>query len=175
MQSWEVVHLPPATIGPLPRHHWGMIIPNIIHAIYPEILRGVEDVCSKSGVNLIVCNTDYDPDKQDQYIRKLIYSGVGGLIIMPAPVTLESFSSFELLQKHGIRFVFCGRGIEAFKAPKVVPNDFFGGFLATRHLLQMGWQRPAYLGGRLFTSSEQRYHGYLSAIDEYNLIVSEQF
>lgn len=161
---------PPANVD-----SWGIIIPNILSDTYPGILRGVEDVCHDLGINLVICNTDYDPEKQDRYIRKLIDSKVRGLIVVPAPVTRESLCSLQMLHEHHVPFVFCCRGIEGVKAPKVVANDYFGGNIATRHLLNLGWKRPAYLGGRLFANSEQRYHGYLSALYEAGLEAAGEY
>lgn len=153
---------------------WGIIIPNIVSDTYPEILRGVEDVCHDLGINLVICNTDYDPEKQGRYIRKLIDSGALGLIVVPAPVTRESLCSLQMLHEHHVPFVFCCRGVEGVKAPKVVANDYYGGNIATRHLLSLGWKRPAYLGGRHFAASEQRYHGYLSALYEAGIEVDRE-
>uniref|UniRef100_UPI00262CEA90 LacI family DNA-binding transcriptional regulator n=1 Tax=Desulfoluna sp. TaxID=2045199 RepID=UPI00262CEA90 len=47
----------------------------------------------------------------------------------------------------------------------VVSNDFHGGFLATRHLLEQGYRRIAYISHPRYTISLNRYMGYLSALN----------
>jgi len=155
--------------------NWGLIVPNITNDTYPEILRGVEDVCSESEINLIVCNTDNNIEKQDKYIKKLVDSAVSGLIVVPAISKTQCLSSFELLEENNIKFVFCNRGIEGLKAPKVVSNDFFGANVATKHLLKLGWKNPAYISRPFYSISEQRYNGYLSALYEFGLTVNEDY
>ena len=155
--------------------NWGIIIPNIVNDTYPEILRSVEDICSESEINLIICNTDNNVEKQDKYIKKLVDSAVSGLIIVPAISKTQCMSSFELLEENNIKYVFCNRGVESLKAPKVVSNDFFGANVATKHLLKLGWKNPAYISRPYYSISEQRYNGYLSALYEFGLIANEDY
>ena len=155
--------------------NWGFIVPTIANDTYPEILRGVEDISSESGINLMICNTDNDIEKQDKYIRKLIDSAVSGLIIIPAISKAQSMNSFELLDKNNIKYVFCNRGVENMKAPKVVSNDFFGANIATKHLLKLGWKNPAYVSKPYYSISEQRYNGYLSALYEFGHTPDEEY
>ena len=149
---------------------WGLILPNITHDSYPETLRGVEDVCSKNGINLIICNTDDNVEKELMYLRKLIDSKISGVIIVPAiERTYDVREIFTLLREKMIGFVLCNRGIEGINAIKVSSNDFYGGMLATNHLLDLGWKRPAYISAPLYSISEQRYQGYLSALHEHGV------
>ncbi|MDO8686092.1 MAG: GntR family transcriptional regulator [Clostridiales bacterium] len=154
---------------------WGLIIPNITNDAYPETLRGVEDVCSKNGINLIVCNTDNNAEKQMMYLKKLVDSNVSGVIIVPSINHISNMEeSFIHLEENNIKFIFCNRGIEGVKAIKVSSNDFYGGIIATKHLLKLGWKRPAYVSLPFYTTSEQRYHGYLGALYEYNISVRKE-
>ena len=154
---------------------WGLIIPNITNDSYPETLRGVEDVCSKNGINLIVCNTDNKAEKQMMYLEKLLNSNVSGVIIIPTIEHLSNMEeSFMHLKENEIKYILCNRGIEGVKAIKVSSNDFFGGIIATKHLLKLGWKMPAYISLPLYTTSEQRYYGYLSALYEYNIPVRKE-
>ena len=49
--------------------NWGLILPNIAKDSYPELVRAVEDVCCASMINLIICNTDNDSQKEYRYMR----------------------------------------------------------------------------------------------------------
>jgi len=69
------------------------------------------------------------------------------------------------LDTQGIPFVFCNRNTLGIEAPQVVSNDFHGGLLATRHLIDQGYKRIAYISHPRYTISLNRYMGYLSALD----------
>lgn len=155
--------------------NWGIILPNITTDTYPEIIRAVEDVCSEVGINLIICNTDNSIEKQEKYIKQLTDSNVSGIVIVPAIESpFASKKGFEILKENNIKFVFCNRGVEGFRAPKVVSNDFYGGSIATRHLFANGWKRPAYISKPFYPVSEQRYNGYLNALYEQGIQFNEK-
>jgi len=164
------------TEGPRPDNsNWGIILPSITTDTYPEIIRAVEDICSESGINLIICNTDNNVEKQEKYIKQLADSNVSGIVIVPAiGRPLEARKGFEILKENNISFVFCNRGVEGFDAPKVVSNDFYGGNIATRHLFANGWKRPAFISKPFYTISEQRYNGYLNALYEHCIPFDEK-
>jgi DNA-binding LacI/PurR family transcriptional regulator len=161
----------------LTNNTWGIIVPNVSETeTYPYIIRAVEDVCSQSDINLIICNTDNNIEKQDKYIKKLIDSSISGAIIVPAINTVFSGrESFELLNDSNIRFVFCNRGEEGIRAPRVVSNDFYGGYIAVNHLLKLGWKRPAFISMPFYHVSEQRYNGYLGALYQYDKEIKEEY
>ena len=49
----------------------GIIIPDISNQFYPEIVRGAEDVANIYDYNIMLCNTDLDPEKEMEYLRVL--------------------------------------------------------------------------------------------------------
>lgn len=154
--------------------NWGIILPNIMHDTYPGILRGVEDVTSANNINAIICNSDNDVDKQANYICKLIDSGIKGLIVIPAISENKDITPFNLLEEKKIPFIFCNRGVEGIEAPKVMSNNFYGGYIATKHLLEAGYNNIAYVSRLLYSASTDRYQGYTSALFEAGLNVDEE-
>jgi DNA-binding LacI/PurR family transcriptional regulator len=152
----------------------GLVIPDIRHDTYPGILRGVEDVTDRSGINLIVGNTDNRVEKQANYLDKLIDSGVSGVIIVPAIAGGTDLSPFHKLSERGIPVVFCNRGVEGFDAPRVISNNFYGAYIAVKHLIQRGCRSIAYISNPLYSTSYERVQGYTSALIEAGIDVDEQ-
>ncbi len=153
---------------------WGVILPNIVHDTYPEILRGIEDFADQYNINVIICNTDQDIVKQDNYIKKLIETGIQGIIIIPAISEKSCLSSFELLNENKIPFVFCNRGIELVTAPRILANNFFGMHIAANHLIELGYKNIAFISRKAYSVADQRYQGYLAAMYEAELPVKEE-
>jgi DNA-binding LacI/PurR family transcriptional regulator len=153
---------------------WGMILPDITRDTYPGILRGVEDVANKYNINVVICNADDQSEKQTNYINKLIDANVKGLIIVPALIGAADLLSFERLRAKDIPFVFCNRSVNGVEAPKVTSNSFYGGYIATKHLIQCGYRTIAYVSRPMYSVSLERYQGYMSALTEAGMELREE-
>lgn len=155
--------------------NWGLLIPDILHYIYPGIVRGVSDIASDREINLIICNTDNEYEKQTKYIHKLAGSGVQGVVIVPAISGTVDLNPFYRLQEADIPFVFCHRFVEGIQAPRVISNNFYAGYIATKHLLANGYERIAYISRPVYSTSSERYQGYVSALMEANIQVRPEW
>ena len=60
----------------------GILIPDISNQFYPEIVRGAEDVANIYGYNVMLCNSDFDTDKEKEYLRVLKEKMVDGVLYM---------------------------------------------------------------------------------------------
>ncbi|HBL35671.1 MAG TPA: LacI family transcriptional regulator, partial [Firmicutes bacterium] len=49
----------------------GVIVANVLNPYSTEITRGIEDYCISKGFNMVLCNADDRPEKQQDYIRML--------------------------------------------------------------------------------------------------------
>ncbi|HHY81894.1 MAG TPA: substrate-binding domain-containing protein [Clostridiales bacterium] len=151
---------------------WGLIIPNILTDTYPGILRGVEDFAHEKDINIVVCNTDHDIAKQDHYIRKLVSTKVNGIIIVPA--IYSSSADFQYLVSKKIPFVFCNRGVWNINAPQILSNNYYGSYLATKHLINIGYKNIAFLSYPYYSHTVARYQGYLAALYEHNMPIHDE-
>jgi DNA-binding LacI/PurR family transcriptional regulator len=166
------------TITPDNTHNvvsWGVIVPDITRDTYPGILRGVEDVAEQHNINVVICNADNQSEKQTNYINKLIDADVKGLIIVPALKGKADLLSFQRLQEKDIPFIFCNRSVGGVEAPKVIPNSFYGGYIATRHLIENGYRRIAFVSRPVYSITMERYQGYLGALLDAGLEVNEEY
>lgn len=77
----------------------------------------------------------------------------------------------DFIVERGIPAVFVGSYMDMeHRLPQVRCNDALGGYLATRHLLELGHQRIAFLGGRWAAGSHGgRLAGYREALAEWGL------
>ena len=156
--------------------NWGVIVRDVREAFYAEIVRGVENFAQSQGINLILCNSDSDFDKQEQYIKRLNHSGVSGIIIVPVVSldTRENYRLYSQLSELKVPFVFCNRNADWINAPVVTSNDNYGGYIATKHLLEKGYHNIAYISHQKFRTSVDRCHGYISALMEHGIAVNRK-
>ncbi|WP_163182673.1 GntR family transcriptional regulator [Neobacillus sedimentimangrovi] len=154
---------------------WGVILPNILEDTYPGILRGIEDVASQHSIVTQVCNHDNDPDKQNHYIQNMLNVGIDGIVLVPSIIEDGNVSVFKWMEEKEIPFVACNRSIASIQSPKVISNSYHGGYLATKHLIEQGYQNIAYIASLSYSISIERYQGYLAAITDFGLTPNEEF
>lgn len=157
-----------------PAGAWGVIVPNVMEAIYPGLVRGAENVAQRYGINIIICNSDNDSDKQEQYVKRLLYSGVSGMIIVPVVSNdiRVNFRLYNQLASARTPFVFCNRSVEGINVPTVASNDFYGGYIATKHLIGRGYRNIAYISRLKYKTSIDRCQGYISMLMEENIPIN---
>jgi DNA-binding LacI/PurR family transcriptional regulator len=156
--------------------NWGVIVRDVTEGFYAKIVRGVENVAQSYGINVILCNSDSDYEKQEQYIKRLSHSGVSGMIIVPvvSSDTQQNYRLFNQLTELKVPFVFCNSNIVDWVASSVVTsNGYYGGYIATKHLLEKGYRNIAYISDQKIRTSIDRYQGYITALMENGIKVNQ--
>jgi DNA-binding LacI/PurR family transcriptional regulator len=146
---------------------WGVIVHDVRQSFYADLVRGVENVAQRYGINVVLCNSDSDFEKQEQYIKRLNHS-VSGIVIAPivSADRRENDRLYHQLTELKIPFVFCNRHAEGIDAPVVTSNNFYGGYIATKHVLEKGYRNIAYIACQKFRTSIDRCQGYTTALME---------
>ncbi|MDD4807263.1 MULTISPECIES: LacI family DNA-binding transcriptional regulator [Caproicibacterium] len=154
----------------------GLIIPDITNTFFAEIAKGAEEACQKSGYSLMLCNTNDNPQKDADYINVLASRGVDGILFTMSVSSQVSKDTqcFRILQQVEKPFVLVDRTVEAPEggsaAPSVLVDNELGGYLATRHLLELGHRRIGFISGPMGElSSQKRLFGYIRALQEYGI------
>ena len=148
-------------------HTIGMLVPNNSNPYFAELVRAVEDACFAAGYALLLCNTDDNADRQQVYLDVLSQKRVDGLIV--ASTSDDALMSLHL-SKTAIPMVLIDRAIAGLNQPCVQTDHVQGGMLATQHLLGLGHQRIACIGGpEQLHSSEQRVCGWRQALQQVGL------
>jgi DNA-binding LacI/PurR family transcriptional regulator len=139
-----------------------------------ERLRGIDAILADSEFDLVIYNVE-SVEKRDQYLRALaVRQRTDGLIIVSLPLRQDDV---QRLSSAAIPVVVVDAHAAAVEGlPHVVGDDIGGGEAATRHLLELGHRRIAYLGDQFddpfgFTSSRHRYIGYERALATDGLVV----
>ncbi|MCR2821033.1 LacI family DNA-binding transcriptional regulator [Lederbergia panacisoli] len=144
---------------------FGLIVPNISNPYFPELCRGVEDEANEGEYSLIICNSDDQTDKEKRYLRLLEEQQVDG-IIFSAKDHLDT-SDEEQLNRAKIPFVLIDRGKEEKKHAGVFLDNDKGGYLAGKHLIELGHRNIACITGpKSIILSNERLEGFKRALNE---------
>src|SRR5215475_13867205 len=58
-----------------------LVVSDIRNPFFAEVARGAEDAAYRADHDLILCNSDLDPEKQMRYVQSLIEKRVDGILM----------------------------------------------------------------------------------------------
>ncbi|HLT42673.1 MAG TPA: LacI family DNA-binding transcriptional regulator, partial [Sphingobacteriaceae bacterium] len=151
-----------------------VIVPELANNFFAQAINGIEKIARKNGYHVLIYRTGDDFEKEVSFINDLHNGRVEG-IIMSASGESQNHSYLKALETKKIKLVFFDRVYDDIQAPKVITNDYQSSFLATKHLIEAGSKRPAYLViNRNLSIGKMRMQGYLDAIKESSLPFDEK-
>lgn len=137
----------------------GLVISDIQNPYFLSVTRGVEDGAYAQQMNLILCNSDEDVDKERMYVRVMEAERVAGLIIVPAHS--DNSADLNRLKNAGIPVILLDRGVNNVQVDTIRVDNEAGAFEAVQHLISIGHQRIATItGSEYLTTGRDRYKGY---------------
>jgi DNA-binding LacI/PurR family transcriptional regulator len=141
----------------------GLIVPDIRNSFYFTIAHALSKCLASENLQLMLSETDDDRDVELKHVRELIGADVAGIILVPsarphaeAIRLLKSTPHIQLLRRHP------SLGEQWFGI-----DDMQSLYQGTRHLLDLGHRRIAYIGGsEEIPTGANRLRGFRSALAE---------
>ena len=153
----------------------GLVVGNIMNPFFSIIVRAVEDTVSRYGLNVIVCNTDEDSEKELAHAKTLFERRVDGLIV--ASTVFGSTSALKLAKTYygnQIPTVLIDRTVPGISVPTFSSDNTEGAYKATRHLCALGHTHIGVIvGKRSLPTMAERVQGYKDALGHANIAVDE--
>jgi LacI family transcriptional regulator len=148
-------------------HTIGLILPDSANPFFAEVGRGIESAAFDLGYSVILCNTEGDLDKEHLYMDVLSNKQVDGIIFVAAG---ERTDSLRALLRRKLPVVVVDRNLTGVEVDAVLTDNRQGGYLATRHLIELGHRRIGCIAGPShLTPSADRVTGYRTAMTEAGL------
>lgn len=149
----------------------GLLIPDIVNPFFAELARSIEDRGNELGYNIVICNTDYESEKEDKYLSLLIQKRVDGFILASG---FEKLDKVKQLMKKNIPVVIVARDLPMFSINTVALDDFMGGYLAANHLIELGHRNIGIVARDLW-SNRERLRGFKHSLEEHHLTLNSAF
>ena len=143
----------------------GLLISDIQNPFFMSLIQGVEDEAHRNGYSLLLCNSNEDPHKEQQYLNVLCAERVAGAIIVPTRERLDAeIASFHA---RNIPLIAVDRRIKNNSVDAVLVDNKLGAREAVAHLISNGYQRiGAITGPKTVTTGQERLEGYRQALQE---------
>ena len=149
----------------------GVLIADVSHFFFAQVLRGIEDVLMPQGCSILICNTAESPEREKHYLDLLLRQRAAGIIAAPAS---PEWDILPELERHNTPVVFIDRSYETLQGPFVGVDNVKGAYLGVSHLIECGCRRLAILAGDLRLSSLRgRLDGFRQALHDHDIPLPE--
>jgi LacI family transcriptional regulator len=148
----------------------GLIVPDLLNPFFTELAKSLGSALRDQSYGLILASSEDDPEVEKSEIRMMLARGVDALLIASCQEVLEGFMS---VHNQGTPFVLLDRPFPHLRANFVGTDDFYGGKLATEHLIQLGRRRLAYIGSPDLSPAADRFRGFRFALRDNDIELRE--
>ena len=154
----------------------GVVVPEISHSFFPEVIRGIEEVAHQAGYQLILTHSKENAERELEVLNTLEAKRVDGILISMAQSSTDLEPYKERIAS-GIPLVFFDRCAFGLGASCVSINDEQSAETITRHLIEgHGYQKIAHLAGpQKLSIGIQRMQGFKKAMQDNGLDISEDW
>ena len=149
----------------------GLIVPDLMHVFFAEIAKSLTSVIREKGFGLVISSSNEDPGLEQDEIAMMVRRRVDVLVLASCQ---EDPRNLRPIAKE-VPLILLDRKFTGFEANFVGTNDVLVGQMATEHLVQMGYRRIAYIGGRSISTSLGRLRGYKKALSRHRIVVPETY
>jgi DNA-binding LacI/PurR family transcriptional regulator len=146
----------------------GLVLSTVANPIFARTVSAIEEGAHELGYDLILAHSLNAPEREEACIRRLLSRRVDGLFIFPvyrlsptAPIYEELWQRQTPTVVLGQRAPFCAQFYN------VETDDLTGSYLMTKHLLELGHKKIAFLSGSSGSPwAQERLDGYRRALRE---------
>jgi LacI family gluconate utilization system Gnt-I transcriptional repressor len=144
-----------------------VLVPSLSNAVFTAVLDGIHDAVGASQYQLLIGNTHYSDAEEEKLLRIYLQSNPDGILL---PGLSHSPQVARMLETLRVPVVSMMDLAEAPSALSVGFSQLDAGMALTRHLIEKGYRRIAFVGAQLDERTLRRADGYRLAMAEAGLL-----
>jgi LacI family transcriptional regulator, repressor for deo operon, udp, cdd, tsx, nupC, and nupG len=149
-----------------------ILIPTISNPFYLEIIKGIEQVAISQNYNILLCETDSNPEKENIYFDLVRKKMADGIITMDPAVNVETLK--KLAENYAV--IQCSEYEECTGIPYVTIDNEEASYRAVKHLIQIGHHKIALMNAdEKYLFARQRKMGYKRALEENGITLRNEY
>ncbi|MCA9884010.1 MAG: LacI family DNA-binding transcriptional regulator [Anaerolineae bacterium] len=113
----------------------GLLIPLLDHPFFSRLTQATEQALFSQDYRAIICNTEENHMREQEYVELLLRQRVDGMIINSATNVVDYMAD---LQARNIPCVLIDRNVPEFSCSKVFSDNSRGGYIGMKYLLDLG-------------------------------------
>lgn len=143
-----------------------VVLPEVADSFFAEAINGIEAIAQEKGYHVLIYLTHENVEKEKAILKDFQSGRVDGVLLS---VSAETTCTHHIsnLRSLGIPIVIFDRVCDDIETAKVFTDDFNGGFTATRHLIDNGCRKIAFLSvSPTLSIITKRMKGYKQAMTD---------
>ncbi len=150
----------------------GLIVADVADPFFGAMVKAVDEVASQTHNFLLIGNGYHDEQQERLAIQQLIRHQCEALVLHVKKIPDDELSE---LMSHIPGIVLINRTLPGFEHRCVALDDNYGGWLATRHLIQQGHENIAFIcSDHAISDASDRLAGYYRALNDHQLPANQQ-
>jgi len=145
-------------------HTLGIVIPDLMHSFFVEIIAGIEPVASARGYGLLLCSSSEDPRKERAELEMLRGRQVDGIVLASANASGNTDMLLQLTSQKTSLVMIDRDDHPSVKCHRVLTDDEQVGVVATAHLIDVGRRAIAHIAGPAIVHAKRREQGWREAL-----------
>jgi LacI family gluconate utilization system Gnt-I transcriptional repressor len=143
-----------------------VLVPSLSNAVFTAVLDGIHDAVEAGQYQLLIGNTRYSDAEEEKLLRIYLQSNPDGILL---PGLSHSPQVGQMLETLRIPVVSMMDLADTPGTLSVGFSQLDAGMALTRHLVQRGYRRIAFVGAQLDERTLRRAEGYRQALREAGL------
>lgn len=146
--------------------------------IFPKILHDTQSIFAEAGYTTLVFATENRVSREREILSTLLNQGIGGILVEGSKTALPTPNAdlYEALRERGIPILFLhGIYSNLQDFPCILDDNFSGGLMLTRYLLEKGHRRIAGIFKSDDVQGPQRYYGMVTALRDAGIAIPDDF
>ena len=152
-------------------HMLGLIVSEITNPFFPELVQEFENLAVAQGYEVLIGSTNYQPERTESLIRRMLQRNVDGVAVMTFGIEEELV---QKLVEREFPLVFVDAGPDL--PIRILKVNYGEGIRqAVQHLAALGHRNIAFISGPLrLRSAVARRDAFLKSMGELGLTVPEE-
>ncbi len=143
----------------------GLIVPSARNYFFCRIIDSIEHYTALSGHKLLLCASNHEREKEIEYFGMLNANKVAGVIIASRTQNIGESVKMDA------PIISIDRKLSPV-IPSVCSDNFTGGVLAAKHLIEKGCKKTAYFSGSptlVGMDANRRLQGFENVLEKYGM------
>jgi DNA-binding LacI/PurR family transcriptional regulator len=151
----------------------GLIVSEITNPFFPELIQGFEDVAVENGYEILIGSTNYEPDRMQRCIRRMVERNADGVAVLTFGIEQPLL---DQLADRNVPLVFVDVAPDR-QGMSVLKVDYRHGIRqGIQHLAALGHRSIAFVSGPLHLHSAQsRLSAFHMALEECGIPAEKRF
>lgn len=145
-----------------------VVVPSIINPFYYKILQGIESSASSHSFEVVIYQNTITSSNVEKFLKVVQMTNTRGVICLSRK--LEKHLADRIYEQ--IPFIQCCEYNSESVAPYVGINDFAAAKGAVDYILNMGYEKIAFINGPImFNYAQERLRGFEAALESHSISV----